>query len=179
MADVAGVVAAALDSQSAASAHFFAVHTGHKVAAAFAQRYPQRAGRLFLVGKTHSLIPDRDARNAAMAAQVARRYPDIAVMTTEGRYVDDADQQKGFEDIFKANYGFDFAGALAECQAPTMILEITTLEEDAIHGRQAEKLVGRMKNARALAIAEIEPTGLDNYIGTQKMADTLLGFLRG
>ena len=49
-----------------AKAHVFGYHTGNKVAAAMAADHPRQVDRVVLCGQIHSIIPDRDARNAAI-----------------------------------------------------------------------------------------------------------------
>lgn len=60
-------------------AHVFGYHTGNKVAAAMAAGHPDAVDRVVLCGQIHSIIPDRDARNAAIHHIVAKyftKYPD-------------------------------------------------------------------------------------------------------
>ncbi|QND44337.1 alpha/beta hydrolase (plasmid) [Rhizobium lusitanum] len=53
-------------------AHVFGMHTGNKVAAALAADWPERVDRLVLAGQTHSLFPETERRNAALAPSFAR-----------------------------------------------------------------------------------------------------------
>ncbi len=60
------------------------VHTGDKVAAAFAANYPARLDRLILAGQSHSLIPDSSQRNEALRPSLAHYHsPD------DGAFEDD------------------------------------------------------------------------------------------
>ena len=61
-----------LDALGIERAHVFGMHTGNKVAAALAADWPDRMGRLVLAGQTHSLFPEMDRRNAALAPSFAR-----------------------------------------------------------------------------------------------------------
>jgi hypothetical protein len=114
-----------------------------------------------------------------MKAYIARRTPDTAVVQAEGKYVDDGgEQQRGFAALFEANFGFDFAAALRSVQAPTLIVEVTTAVEDAAYGRQGPLLAAQMVDARAVAMAETEATGIEMHVGLAPLATLVLDFLR-
>lgn len=55
-----------LDAMQIVQADVFGLHTGNKVAAALAAEWPERVGRLILAGQSHSIIPEMEARNAAI-----------------------------------------------------------------------------------------------------------------
>lgn len=55
-----------LDALGLARADVYGLHTGNKIATAMAVGWPDRVGRLVLAGQSHSLIPDREARNATI-----------------------------------------------------------------------------------------------------------------
>lgn len=55
-----------LDALGIARAHVLGIHTGNKIAACLAADWPERVERIVLLGHTHSIIPDREARNAAI-----------------------------------------------------------------------------------------------------------------
>ncbi|MGE0388086.1 MAG: alpha/beta fold hydrolase [Gammaproteobacteria bacterium] len=74
MDDIAGCVTHVLDVVEPGPVHLFGLHTGAKVAAAFAALQPRRVRTLTVCGKSHSLVPDRERRNAAMRAVVHERY---------------------------------------------------------------------------------------------------------
>ncbi|WP_454689868.1 alpha/beta fold hydrolase [Achromobacter aloeverae] len=59
-------VMASLDAIGEKRAHFYGLHTGNKIAAAIAARWPDRVGKLVLAGHSHSLIPDQARRNAVI-----------------------------------------------------------------------------------------------------------------
>jgi pimeloyl-ACP methyl ester carboxylesterase len=59
-------VMASLDAIGEEKAHFYGLHTGNKIAAAIAARWPARVGKLVLAGHSHSLIPDQARRNAVL-----------------------------------------------------------------------------------------------------------------
>ena len=68
-----------LEALGIAKAHVFGYHTGNKVAAAMAAGHPGLVDGVVLCGQIHSIIPDRDARNAAIRHIVDKyftEYPD-------------------------------------------------------------------------------------------------------
>ena len=75
---VASCVADFLDSMSIDKSHVIGVHTGNKVAASLAADRPERIDRLVLAGYTHSIIPDRAERNAAILPIFERYAPRFA-----------------------------------------------------------------------------------------------------
>jgi pimeloyl-ACP methyl ester carboxylesterase len=75
---VAACVVEFLDSMSIDRANVFGVHTGNKLGASLAADWPDRVNRLVLAGYTHSIIPDREARNAAILPIFERYAPRFA-----------------------------------------------------------------------------------------------------
>jgi pimeloyl-ACP methyl ester carboxylesterase len=73
-----------LDALGLPAAYLFGLHSGAKVATAFAAARPARALGLLAAGKSHSIIADFDARNQAVLAVVQERY-----------FADGADQIEG------------------------------------------------------------------------------------
>jgi pimeloyl-ACP methyl ester carboxylesterase len=69
---MASRLADGLEAMGIERADLFGVHTGNKVAAAFAAIWPARVGRLVLAGQSHSLHVDAAARNAALGPSFAR-----------------------------------------------------------------------------------------------------------
>ena len=55
-----------LDELGIRQAYFYGLHTGNKIAASIATRWPERVLKLVLAGHSHSLIPDQDHRNAVI-----------------------------------------------------------------------------------------------------------------
>src|ERR1035437_6590458 len=49
-------------------AHIFGFHTGNKIATEMAAAWPDRVDRLMLCGKTHSIMAEHEALNAALKA---------------------------------------------------------------------------------------------------------------
>jgi pimeloyl-ACP methyl ester carboxylesterase len=70
---LADSVADVLDALHPAPLPVYGFHTGNKVAAALAVAQPARVTRLMLSGQTHSLIPEKGARDAAIW-KIVRKY---------------------------------------------------------------------------------------------------------
>jgi pimeloyl-ACP methyl ester carboxylesterase len=176
MHDIADAMAEAFDALGIISADLFGLHTGHKIAAAIASRHAARVGRLVIAGRSHSLIPEHAARNAAMQAVIDENQPDMAIIRMEGRYADEAWAPRDFAEMFKANFNFDFAAAMRAIISPTLVVEIASAREDELYGRQAHRLIAGMPDARAIVLPQIDPTGLSMYVGVETMADTVNAF---
>ncbi len=71
VAAMAACVADFIAALGLQSADVFGMHTGNKVAAALAADRPEQVDRLVLAGQTHSLIPEKDARNAGLGGFAA------------------------------------------------------------------------------------------------------------
>jgi pimeloyl-ACP methyl ester carboxylesterase len=52
-----------LDAAGCERAHVYGLHTGNKIAAAMAARWPDRVDAVVLCGHSHSILPDRARRN--------------------------------------------------------------------------------------------------------------------
>ena len=63
-----------LDGLGLERAHVFGMHTGNKMAAAFAADLPARVDKLIIAGQTHSLFPETEKRNAALAPSFKRYH---------------------------------------------------------------------------------------------------------
>ena len=68
---LAACVADFLAALGVQRADVFGMHTGNKVAAALAADRPELVGRLVLAGQTHSLMPEKDQRNAGLGGFAA------------------------------------------------------------------------------------------------------------
>lgn len=64
-----------LDALGLGRAHVVGLHTGNKIAAALAAGWPDRVGAVVLAGQTHSLIPDKAGRDAAIRHIVEHYFP--------------------------------------------------------------------------------------------------------
>lgn len=67
-----------LDALGLERAHLVGLHTGNKIAAALAAGWPDRVGSVVLAGQTHSLIPDKAGRDAAIRNIVEHYFPHYA-----------------------------------------------------------------------------------------------------
>jgi pimeloyl-ACP methyl ester carboxylesterase len=83
---VAATLMAFLDSMGLERVRLFGVNTGNKLGAALAARWPERIEQLVLVGYTHSIIPNRDARNAAILP-IFERYAPRYSPTDDGAHL--------------------------------------------------------------------------------------------
>lgn len=72
---MAASVVALLDALALPRAHVLGLHTGNKIAAALAARFPDRVGRIVLAGHTHSLIVDKQGRDDAIRHLVDHYFP--------------------------------------------------------------------------------------------------------
>jgi pimeloyl-ACP methyl ester carboxylesterase len=179
MPKIGAAVAALMEALAVPAAHLYGIHTGGKVAAALALGHPAKALSLIVCGKTHSIIADHAARNAAMRAQLDSGKPDAMLMKLEGKYIDDAEGAQGGARIYEANFAFDLAAALARTEVRTLILEITSEDEDRKHGRHGAALAAKAKRAIARTVPQIEAAGIDLYVGTGVMAEIILAFAAG
>ena len=71
---VAACLSEVLDGLGLERAHVFGMHTGNEVAAAFAADWPDRVDRLIIAGQTHSLFPEIEKRNEALAPSFERYH---------------------------------------------------------------------------------------------------------
>ena len=81
--DLARLCVEVLDGLGLARAHVYGLHTGNKVATALAVARPDRVGRVILAGQSHSLIPDRETRNAGIRHLIGS-YVDLAATDPMG-----------------------------------------------------------------------------------------------
>ena len=72
---MAGSMVDLLDTLELPRAHVLGLHTGNKIAAAMAARWPDRVDRVVLAGHTHSLIVDKASRDAAIHHLVDHYFP--------------------------------------------------------------------------------------------------------
>ncbi len=73
MEDLARSMVHFLDAQGIQRAHVLGFHTGNKIAPAMAAAYPDRIGKVVLVGMTHSLVVSRRERDAAIM-NIVKKY---------------------------------------------------------------------------------------------------------
>ena len=72
---MAGSMVDLLDTLELPRAHVLGLHTGNKIAAAMAARWPDRVDRVVLAGHTHSLIVDKASRDTAIHHLVDHYFP--------------------------------------------------------------------------------------------------------
>jgi pimeloyl-ACP methyl ester carboxylesterase len=75
IAAMAESVVSLLDALELPRAHVLGLHTGNKIAAALAARFPDRVDRVVLAGHTHSLIVDKQQRDEAIRHLVDHYFP--------------------------------------------------------------------------------------------------------
>lgn len=61
----------AIDALGLGPVNLYGLHTGNKLGAAMAAAAPERIRRFVFAGQSHSIIPDQNARNAAIAGTVS------------------------------------------------------------------------------------------------------------
>jgi pimeloyl-ACP methyl ester carboxylesterase len=83
--DLARALIEAMTALAIPAAHVYGLHTGNKIAAAAGCRAPERFSGIILAGQSHSLIPDRAARNAAIYKVIGGRFGDMAATDLAGR----------------------------------------------------------------------------------------------
>lgn len=71
---LAGNLVEVLDALGIARTHFYGFQTGNKIGAALAARWPGRVGRVVLAGSSHSLVPDKAQRDAAILHVVSHYF---------------------------------------------------------------------------------------------------------
>lgn len=74
METLAGNVVSVLDALGIARTHFYGFQTGNKIGAALAARWPDRVDRIVLAGQSHSLVPDKAHRDAAILGNVTHYF---------------------------------------------------------------------------------------------------------
>ncbi len=74
METLAGTLIELLDALGIGRAHYYGFQTGNKIGAALGARWPSRIGRLVLAGSSHSLVPDKAQRDAAILHNVAHYF---------------------------------------------------------------------------------------------------------
>jgi len=176
MQDVAAAIACVFAQERISKALLCGVHTGAKVTAALTLTRPDLVVGQILAGKSHSLIPNREARNRAMQAQVGKQMPDVILVGLESFVADDPDRRVGMSRMYEANFAFDFADAIARTERPTMILEFISDDEDTAHGRQAEALAARTRKGSWMALPEKEAMGTALYVGVDAVVRLLDAF---
>lgn len=168
---LAEAVADLINALDAKPAIVFGLHTGNKIGAALAAGWPELVSRFILCGMTHSIILDRDAREAAIKTLVATPFNKEDISNDEKR-----DREQGahsVDAIYAANYSFDLAATLASLTMPTLVLELATPEEDHL-GRQADAVAKRVPGAQAHTFEGSDRDALEHR--PDELARTILEF---
>jgi len=103
------------DSLSIDRAHVYGIHTGNKIATAFAARWPDRVGDTIICGQSHSIVPDMKARTAQMRRVTRHNFAGDAAPDVAGLKVW-ADEQKEITSLWWRPdvFGGNAASAMAE-----------------------------------------------------------------
>ena len=99
------------------------------------------------------------------------------VASIRNKIVDELTSLECTGPIYHANFEFDFAEALAAVTSPTLIIEVTHPSEDRAYGRQAQKLVDIMQNAKLVELPSVDEVGLACNAETADMATCIMQFL--
>lgn len=91
MTDIAACMIEVMDAQAIARAHLYGFHTGNKIAAAMAARWPQRVHRLVLAGQSHSLVPVNEERNGVIRGRTGNYFEGHAARGTQAQAIRDWD----------------------------------------------------------------------------------------
>jgi pimeloyl-ACP methyl ester carboxylesterase len=114
-----------LDAQRIERAHVLGFHGGNKIAAAIASHFPDRVGKVILIGMTHSLVVSRKQRNAAIMAVVSK------YMTAHRESPDGAHLLRSWS----ADYG-----SLAGIWWNPAIMTARKITEQALRGQEARMI---------------------------------------
>lgn len=92
-----------------------------------------------------------------------------------------ADELLSLEDtgaIYAANFAFDFAQAVREVRARTLVLEVTSDAEDRAWGRQGEALARLLADGKVATLPAVDDVGLACVADTAALCEAVLAFLR-
>lgn len=201
-----------LASLGIARAHVFGYHTGNKVAAALAAGHGANVQGVILCGQIHSIIPDKEARNAAIHHIVDKyftRFPGSAggeehlrrwcadwsdvtgfgmpralfakpVVTAEDiaelriRVLDHVQATAALAATYGANFEFDFAQAVRQSMAPTLVLELVMADEEH-YGRQLDALKALNPRVEGATVLNAGRVALESH--TDELARYITRFL--
>lgn len=127
MESLARTMVSLLDELGIARAHVIGFHTGNKIAAAMAAHFPDRVGRVMLIGMTHSLVVSRRARNAAIMTVVRRHM---------GDYAENADGTHRLR-----TWAADFGALSADWWNPAMLMA-AQINDEVLRGQEFRVVEG-------------------------------------
>lgn len=178
MEEIGSCIARVTDSEKISKAKLCGFHTGGKIAVAAALIQPSVFESVVICGKTHSIIPDHLQRNQAMKEQIASRKPDYVLIMMETFSADDVAAQTGRQLLYEANFAYDLAGGVSRLECDLSVIEFTSDDEDAAHGRQARALAEKAKSGTAFELPQIEAMGTDLYSGAKELSQLLMRIWR-
>lgn len=152
-------VADLLNTLDVGPAAVFGLHTGNKIGTALALSYPEMVSCFILCGMTHSIILDRNAREAAIKELVAS--PFVRTDITENEKLDRRQGDASLDRIYEANYDFDLKAMLDKLARPTLVLELVTPGESHF-GQQANKLAELISDSTSCAFKGSDRDALEN-----------------
>lgn len=94
---------------------------------------------------------------------------------TQDEALDRIQARAAFDAVYRANFGFDLAAAMARLTVPTLVVELATPGEDHL-GRQAAAVVALVPTAQAVTFENTDRDVLERE--PEKLAAAILGFLR-
>jgi pimeloyl-ACP methyl ester carboxylesterase len=196
---IAGHVVDFLDAIGVDKLHVFGLHSGNKVAAALAARWPDRIERLLIAGMTHSLLVDSSQRNVAMLTYAGRNQElltdadanavlfqklerlwhgphaaDVERIASES--MDLIQARLGADAMYPANLAFDLPATLATVCTPTRVVELATTAESHF-GLQGPLLAALMSNCTAMAMPGDDRDLLQNR--PSELAGVVRSFILG
>ena len=92
----------------------------------------------------------------------------------EREVLDKVQAQRSFDSIYRANFGFDMTGAISRIQAPTLVVELATPQEDHL-GRQGEAVKKLLKRGELVVFENTDRDVLERE--AEKLAKATLVFL--
>jgi pimeloyl-ACP methyl ester carboxylesterase len=165
MAQLADAVAAGLGGLGIERADVFGLHGGNKVGAALAAARPELVRRFVFAGMSHSIVPDKAAREAMFlntpavtdvldAAAAEQAWPDWEgrMPATVELAIDELEAFRDRPAFYRAAFEHDLEADLRRIEAPTLVLEIATPREDREVGRQGEALLATIPEATLLTL---------------------------
>jgi pimeloyl-ACP methyl ester carboxylesterase len=99
---------------------------------------------------------------------------DTVLEEAQDEVLDRIQARASFDAVYRANFDFDLAGALAGLAMPVQIIELVTPGEDHL-GRQADALVNLIPNAQAVTFENTDRDVLERV--PEKLAAAIEAFL--